>query len=149
MSWIAFREGTLRVIPVVFVFFAFLLLSSPARVAPPLEPVSYADHHAVYWIDSVSHATTRTIPLSEEATALAVDPIDKSLWVLAHKHLFKFDAQTSLVFELDLKSFSPGSAIGELSDPEFLRINPNDQSVWIGAKKSLWHLDNQGTLGRC
>jgi DNA-binding beta-propeller fold protein YncE len=119
-NWTAFREGTPRVVPVVFVFLAFLLLPSPARVAPPLEPVLYADHHAVYWIDSGSHTTTQTIPLSDEATALAIDPIDKSLWVLAHKHLFKFDAQTSLVFELDLESFGPESAIGGLSDPEFL-----------------------------
>lgn len=51
--------------------------------------------------------TYYVLPLAHEATALAIDPRDRSLWVPSHKRLQKFDAQTALVHEVDLNRLVP------------------------------------------
>ena len=100
-----------------------------------------AGHRAAHRIDGATNQITHTIPLPHEPDALAVDPRDQALWALTHKQLLKFDAATSLLFEVDLKEL-----VKDLSDPDALILNPYSGHVWITAKKTLIQLDDQGRL---
>lgn len=97
--------------------------------------VWFADHGAAYRIDPVTHQIAATLPLSEEATDLAVDPNSDILWVLTHKHLWKFDAGTNLLWDGDLGGLTP-----EIEDPDFITVNAFDSSIAVVAKKGLLYL---------
>jgi ligand-binding sensor domain-containing protein len=140
------RFGTLTValVPIL----AAVALSIPFAVGTDVTPTAsevgdvwVADHRTAYRIDTDSSRITDRIPLPKEATALAVDPRDQALWVLTHKQLLKFDAATSLLFEVDLKDF-----VKDLPDPEALILNPYSGDVWVSAKKTLLRFDAQGRL---
>lgn len=118
-----------------------LVQRTVASNAPSSPSIWYADHRAAYQVDAATHQIRQTIPLADEPTALAVDPRDQSLWVLAHKQLQKFDANTSLVLEVDLKNL-----FKDINDPKSLALNPYDGSLWIAAGKDLLHVGGQGSL---
>lgn len=103
--------------------------------------VWFADHGATYRIDPVTHQIAATLPLSEEATDIAVDPNGDTLWVLTHRHLWKFDAGTNLLWDGDLGGLAP-----DIEDPDFLTVNAFDSSVAVVAKKGLLYLSADSGL---
>ncbi|MBI5783125.1 MAG: hypothetical protein HZA69_05245, partial [Gammaproteobacteria bacterium] len=118
-----------------------LVQRTVASNAPSSPSIWYADHRAAYQVDAATHQIRQTIPLADEPTALAIDPRDQSLWVLAHKQLQKFDANTSLVLEVDLKTL-----VKDIGDPKTLLLHPYDGTLWISANKHLLHVSSQGQL---
>ena len=100
-----------------------------------------ADHQTIYGLDPATNGVVVTTPQQYEVEALAVDPADRSVWVLAHKRLLKFDAGTSLKLELDLKSLSK-----KFEDGKQLHLNPYDRSLWVVSEKTVLHLDHEGRL---
>lgn len=118
---------------------AFFLSISAAIQPSPSTPAAsapwFATHRSLHQIDPNTHALLHSIPLPAEATAVVVDPDTYAVFVLSHKHLFKFDAATSLVFDIDLKALAPG-----LDDPDGLLLSPEDQSLWIRGKKQFLKL---------
>ncbi len=119
--------------------------------------VWFADHHSANRVPVGAAQLDHVIPIAHEATALAIDPRDKALWVLTHKRVLKFDAETSLILEVDLKSISLNSkSSGDaknkesgnegIEDPDTLVVNPHDGSLWIGAKRTLLHVDREARL---
>lgn len=131
-----------------FVSLAAVLIFLPAAAVQNVEQsangsvsVWFADHTTLYGVDAETNQLIRSIPLPYEASAIAPDPNDGSVWVLAHKHLLKFDAASGLILDLDLKSLPT-----KLDDPDNLILNPYDSSVWITADKTLLHLNRDGQL---
>lgn len=127
-----------------FVFIAFtLLLPLPARnqVPTPSPSIWVADHQSLFGIDPATNAVAVTIPQPYEVEALAVDPSDRGIWVLAHKRLLKFDTGTSLKLELDIKKLS-----SKAEDGKQLFLNPYDRSLWVVSERTVLHLDHEGRL---
>ena len=127
---------------------AAVLIFLPAAAVQNIEQsangsvsVWFADHTTLYGVDAETNQLIRSIPLPYEASAIALDPNDGSVWVLAHKHLLKFDAASGLILDLDLKSLPT-----KLDDPDNLILNPYDSSIWITADKTLLHLNRDGRL---
>ncbi|MHB8728224.1 MAG: DUF7948 domain-containing protein [Sulfuricaulis sp.] len=87
-----------------------------------------------YWI-------SQTFDLTSTPQALVVDSQDDSLWVLTAPTLSKFDANASLLVELDLRTLEPG-----IEDIKLLQMNPYDASLWLAGGKSLLHLNRDGKL---
>ncbi len=118
----------------------------------------FADNTSARQIDVTTDRITQMIPLAHAARALAVDASGHSLWVLSYTHLLKFDAQTSLILDLDLENLlseSDGGEDGEedgreqqreIKDADKLLLNPYDGSVWVGSRKVALHLDSQGKV---
>jgi len=119
----------------------------------------FADHKTLKQIHTVTNEVAQTYHLEQKPIALAVDPTDNTLWVLGKHELFKLDANTNRLLDIDLKELSKNTknAHGErkedkhkkdkgLDRAELLALNPYDQSVWIAGEKSLLHLDKDGTL---
>src|SRR5712692_861772 len=130
-------------------------------VTNPLLAIWFADHVSAKQLEVATDRITQIIPLAHEPSALAIDPNDKSLWVLSHKRLLKFDAQTSLILDLNLQVLLPKPAkldnkgqkktddqkeYEDIEDADELALNPYDGSLWVGAGKLLLHLDSQGKL---
>src|SRR5712692_2924331 len=169
----------LRVSAHTFLLLTILLLPATAQIPPatsgaptnassagndvtnPLLAIWFADHVSAKQLEVATDRITQIIPLAHEPSALAIDPNDKSLWVLSHKHLLKFDAQTSLILDLDLKTLLPKpikkdnkgkkekdsrEEYEEIEETDQLVLNPYDGSLWVGAGKLLLHLDSQGKL---
>ncbi len=120
--------------------------------------VWFADHHRAHRVPLATHQVDHVIPLAHEIVALAVDPRDRSIWVLSHKHLLKFDAHTSLVRDVDLDRLMPkthrykerkGSEketpkFEKIENPKALALNPHDGTLWVRAEKTLLHVDETG-----
>ncbi len=137
------RPGRLGVLFAVAIFSAILLFPLPARnqVPTPTPSIWVADHNTLHGIDPGTNTVVATIPQPYEVDALAVDPLDRGIWVLAHKRLMKFDAGTSLKLELDLKTLSK-----KAEDGKQLFMNPYDRSLWVVSEKTVLHLDHEGRL---
>jgi len=134
------RRGTF----LALAFLALLALFPPLarnQVTNPPPSIWVADHQTIYGLAIDTNSVVVTIPQPYEVDALAVDPSDRGVWVLAHKRLLKFDVSTSLKLELDLKSLSK-----KIEDGKFLFLNPYDRSLWVLTEKSVLHLDHQGRL---
>ncbi len=120
--------------------------------------VWFADHHRAHRVPLATHQVDHVIPLAHEIAALAVDPRDRSLWVLSHKHLLKFDAHTSLVRDVDLDRLVPKTRrykagkrgeketpkFEKIEDPKALALNPHDGTLWVRSEKMLLHVDEIG-----
>ena len=101
--------------------------------------VWFANHNTIHTVDSQSNEIFHTIEQSGEISDLLIDPNDRALWVLSHKHLSKYDAGAHLVFDLPLNDTT-----GQIPNPHFLTINPHDGSIWIAAGRFLQHLSASG-----
>ncbi len=125
---------TLLVLAVPLVLVAVQNMDSASAAS-----IWFADHRIAHRLDPATIQITAAIPLPGEAEALAIDVNDASLWALAHKRLLKFDAATSLILDIDLKSLSKS-----LEDPKQLLLSPYDSSLWVVGEKTLLHLNPQG-----
>lgn len=132
---------------------AFLVVTSGAGTPPAVTPDSsnttsspstpavwFATHESAYAVDSRANRIFRTLPLPHKPDALAVDPKEGALWVLAHRRLYKFDATTSLILEIDLKQIS------QKIDPSGLSLDPSDGKLWLAGKRGLLGMDRAGNL---
>lgn len=116
-----------------------LLLPAAAQNSAPVSVVWLADHKHLKRIDLTTNQVDLVVSLDHEADALAVDPMDNGVWVLAQKKLFKFDSNGQSAFQIELKNIAD-----KLDDPKHLVLNPYDASLWVGGEKSLLHVDAQG-----
>ncbi|MFQ5755488.1 MAG: Ig-like domain-containing protein [Acidiferrobacterales bacterium] len=150
-------------------------LSAAAQVTTPAPSTAttgvwLADHKTLKRIDPAAPGVAQSYRLERKPRALALDPNDNALWVLIHRRLLKFDAQASLVHEIDLADLTQGTthASGEsghaekrkhrknrkkaknkkkgLTEATRLVVNPFDQSLWIAGERTLAHLDPEGAL---
>lgn len=135
------RLGAAFLFILVFIFAAFFSPPAFNQGSATSASVWVADHQTIYGIDPATNSVVVTIPQPYEVDALAVDPSDRGVWVLAHKRLLKFDVNTSLTLELDLKSLSK-----KVEDGKRLLLNPYDRSLWVITEKAVLHLDHQGRL---
>lgn len=139
----------------LFAAAAFVVVTSGAATPPdpvttepkssssslPSDPTVWlATHESAYAVDPAANRIFRTLPLPHKPDALAVDSKDGALWVLAHRNLYKFDATTSLILDVDLKEIS------EKIDPSMLSLDPRDGRVWVAGKRGLLALDRAGNL---
>lgn len=116
-----------------------LPLPAAAQNAAPVSVVWLADHKQLKRIDLTTNQVDLIASPDHEADALAVDPMDNGVWVLAQKKLFKFDSNGQSAFQIELKDIAD-----KLDDPKHLVLNPYDASLWLGGEKSLLHVDAQG-----
>lgn len=129
-------------------FYLLLLVSGlvlaathPASANPSFSSVWFANHRTVSHVDAATHTVSTTFPVPGEVSALAVDPDDSGIWVLTHKKLFKFSANSSLELEVDLHRHAK-----RLEDPERLLLNPYTHEVWVIAKKQLVRVSAAGEV---
>ena len=101
----------------------------------------FADHKTVYLVDATTHDIVHSLPQSIDITDIAVDPNDRSLWVLSHKWLSKYDKNHQLLFELHINDLGIS-----IPNPHFMRIDSIDSSIWISAGKVLININPQGQL---
>jgi len=132
-----------RLLPLLFFFFLIPFL--PSATSAPTTDLSasiwLAGHTTLSRIDPVTNQISQAVPLPYESSDVAVDATRNGVWVLAHKHLLRFDGQTSLTLEVNLSAL-----VSELDAPKTIKLNAFDGSLWITAKKMILHLDAQGQL---
>jgi hypothetical protein len=116
-----------------------LLLPAAAQNSVPGSVIWLADHKHLKRIDLATNQVDLIVALDHEAEALAVDPMNNGVWVLAQKKLLKFDSNGQSAFQIELKNIAD-----KLDDPKHLVLNPYDASLWISGEKSLLHVDAQG-----
>ena len=112
-----------------------------AESIAPIGAVWFADHTTVNRISTDSNTITQIIPVADKPQALAVDTINLRLWVLVKHKLLRFNPDSSLALELDLKGF-----VADLGKPKGLYFNDRDQTIWVQSEKVLLHLDTDGKL---
>jgi hypothetical protein len=133
------RAATISSISLIFTAGLFLVSASPvAQGATPLTSVWFADHGNAFGLDR-DGLVLQTIPLPYETTDLQIDPTDRSLWVLSHKHVLKYDQSGTLQIEKKWSDISP-----QFPDPQFSAFDPYGRTLWVAANKTLIRLNQFG-----
>lgn len=89
--------GLRRSSPAIFILVSFVLSISSEVVLSDdkglmkKSVVWFANHNAVHAVDTATNQIVHIISQSQEISDIVVDPIDRSLWVLSHKKLYKYD----------------------------------------------------------
>lgn len=128
-------------LPALVVFAAITIGSVSSSTYLPGSAIWVADHTTVFQVDPHTNTVINAVSLPYEITDIAADPADGSLWVLAQRHLYKFDDRVIQQLETDLKNTDPN-----LASPDYMALNANDSSLWVVAKGNAAHLDQQGNL---
>lgn len=121
------------------VLFVSLLMPAAAQHSAVGPFVWLADHKQLKRIEVPSGGIEFLALLEHEAEALALDPGDGGVWVLAQKSLLKYNAQGQVVAQVDLKRLAE-----KLGDPTRLALNPYDASLWVSGEKTLLHVSADG-----
>lgn len=116
-----------------------IFTSALSSADQPSASVWFADHNVLKRIESQTNQIEKTLAVSNEPEALAVDPRDRSLWVLSDRHLKKYSADGVRLRDIDIRQLERS-----LDDPEHLALNPHDGSLWVAGKKGVLHLDREG-----
>lgn len=113
-----------------------------ARAA--LADVWIATEKAIHKLDPAAPRIVLSLP-ADHVKALAVDPRDNAVWVLAEKRVARYSSTGAPTADVDLKSLG-------LEGAKLLAIDARDGSVWIGdgdggghdGTKVLLRLDSTG-----
>ncbi len=92
-------------------------------------------------IDAATDQPGKVLRLGYAPVDLALDPSDRSFWVLGPQHLAKFETTGRPVFERALADLAPGPSTGT-----HIAINPYDSSAWVSVGPLLLHVDARGAL---
>lgn len=102
--------------------------------------VWFAEHKQVHRINGVTGSVNKSIPIPHEATDIAIDQTDYSVWVLMHQHLIKISSDTNIVVEKSLKDEINTSSPGQME------IDPYRGNIWIASGKTVLALDRNAKL---
>lgn len=105
----------------------------------PAPHVWFVDSKTLNGIETAANQVTVTVPLDNPAKALAVDPQDRSVWVLHNADLLKFSETGALRLDIDLRSIAT-----TLDHPMALALNPYDRSVWVASQNTILHVSGDG-----
>ena len=144
MRSVVLRQGRIVITASLFLLLIFLSLNYAVADTQNLGGSSivwFANHNAVHAVDAETNEVVHVIPQSQEVSDILVDPKDRSVWVLLHKNVHKYDAYGSLLVDSSLNQLS-----SQVPNPYFLTLSPHDGSLWITAGKLLLHLNAQGEL---
>lgn len=141
------KAGRLKVLGLLLFAVVVVVLAptgAGAEEKPPLPspaPVWYADGSSLIRVDPESGKASGSVDLPrglDSVSALATDPTDSSVVVLAEGRLLGFDVLGEKTFEEALRG---ASALG---DKIVLTKDPQDGSLWIGGRGGVVRTDPQG-----